>query len=259
MKKPILLSVDDDAAVSQAITRTLRRQYAQRFRVLRAESGPAALETLRELKLSGDKAALLLADHRMPGMTGVDLLEQSIELFPDAKRVLLTAYADTDAAIRAINTADVDYYLLKPWDPPEERLYPVLNDLLDAWKASFRPPFEGVRIFGHRWSSQAYQVRDFLARSHIPYQWLDVEQDEEATQLIESAGLDAPRLPLVLFADGSYLEEPTLGQIAEKIGLRTQAETRFYDLIIVGGGPAGLGAAVSGASEGLRTMMVDKE
>ncbi len=189
MNKPILLTVDDDPAVSQAITRTLRRQYAHRFRVLRAESGLGALETLRELKLSGDEAALLLADHRMPGMTGVELLEQSIELFPDAKRVLLTAYADTDVAIRAINMVGLDYYLLKPWDPPDEKLYPVLDDLLDDWLAHYEPPFEGVRVIGHRWSARSHEVKDLLAGNHVPFLWLDVESDAEAQELLTASGL----------------------------------------------------------------------
>jgi thioredoxin reductase (NADPH) len=261
MDKPILLTVDDDAAVSQAITRTLRRQYAHRFRVLRAESGPAALDTLRELKLSGDEAALILADHRMPGMTGVDLLEQSIELFPDAKRVLLTAYADTEAAIRAINTVGLDYYLLKPWDPPEEKLYPVLDDLLGDWLAHYEPPFEGVRVIGHRWSARSHEVKDLLAGNHIPFLWLDVESDVAAQELLAAAGVAATpeRLPVVVTASGTVLEAPTNADLAASIGLLTRAELPFYDLIIIGAGPAGLAAAVYGASEGLRTVLVERQ
>ena len=260
MNKPILLTVDDDDAVSQAITRTLRRQYAQRFRVLRAESGPAALETLRQLKLSGDEAALLLADHRMPGMTGVELLEQSIELFPDAKRVLLTAYADIDAAIHAINIVGLDYYLLKPWDPPEEKLYPILDDLLESWLAHYEPPFEGVRVIGHRWSARSHEVKDLLAGNQVPYRWLDVESDAEAQKLLAASGL-APTpegLPVVVTTAGAVLEAPTNEALAKEIGLVTRAELPFYDLTIIGAGPAGLAAAVYGASEGLRTVLVER-
>jgi thioredoxin reductase (NADPH) len=261
VKKPILLSVDDDEAVSQAITRTLRRRYAQQYRVLRAESGAAALETLRELKLRGDEAALLLADHRMPGMTGVDLLEQAVELFPDAKRVLLTAYADIDAAIRAINTVGLDYYLLKPWDPPDEKLYPVLDDLLDDWFAHYEPPFEGVRVIGHRWSARSHDVKDLLAGNHVPYLWLDVESDATAQELLAASGVEtAPeRLPVVVTASGEVLEAPTNADLAAKIGFTTRAELPFYDLIIIGAGPAGLAAAVYGASEGLRTVLVERK
>jgi thioredoxin reductase (NADPH) len=261
MNKPVLLTVDDDVAVSQAITRTLRRQYASRFRVLRAESGAGALETLRELKLSGDEAALLLADHRMPGMTGVDLLDHSIELFPDAKRVLLTAYADIDVAIRAINTVGLDYYLLKPWDPPEEKLYPVLDDLLDDWTAHYEPPFEGVRVIGHRWSARSHEVRDLLAGNHVPFMWLDIESDVEAQQLLSASAVTATpeRLPVVVTASGGVLAAPTNAELAASIGLVTLAELPFYDLTIVGAGPAGLAAAVYGASEGLRTVLVERQ
>ena len=260
MNKPVLLSVDDDAAVSQAITRTLRRHYAPRFRVLRAESGAAALETLRELKLSGDETALLLADHRMPGMTGVELLEHSIELFPDTKRVLLTAYADIDAAIHAINVVGLDYYLLKPWDPPEEKLYPVLDDLLDDWQAHYQPPFEGVRVIGHRWSARSHEVKDLLTGNHVPFRWLDIERDAEAQQLLAASGLlgTPEQLPVVVTASGEILEAPTNEDIAARVGLLTRAERPFYDLTIIGAGPAGLAAAVYGASEGLRTVLVER-
>src|SRR5215471_8639640 len=225
MNKPILLTVDDDAAVSQAITRTLRRQYADRYRVLRAESGPAALETLRELKLSGDEAALLLADHRMPEMTGIELLERSIELFPDAKRVLLTAYADINVAIRAINTVGLDYYLLKPWDPPDEKLYPVLDELLDDWLAHYQPPFEGVRLIGHRWSARSHEIKDLLAGNHVPYLWLDVESDTDAQELLTASGARATpdRLPVVVTAAGAVLEAPSNADLAATIGLLAQA------------------------------------
>jgi len=260
MAKPIILTVDDDPDVLQAIARDLRKQYGDRFRIVRADSGAVAIDALHQIKLRNEAVALFLVDQRMPQMSGVELLEQAIPLFPEAKRALLTAYADTDAAIRAINSARLDYYLLKPWDPPEERLYPVLDDLLDDWMAGFRPPFEGIRVVGNRWSPQSHEVKDFLARNQIPYQWLDVELAQEACQLLaygEPDGLQ--RLPLVLFTDGSRLVQPSTLEIAERIGLQTQAERPFYDLAIVGGGPAGLAAAVYGASEGLTTVMIERE
>jgi thioredoxin reductase (NADPH) len=258
MAKPVILTVDDDPEVLQAVARDLRHQYGDRFRIIRADSGMSAVEVIHQLKLRNEAVALFLVDQRMPHMSGVEFLEQAMAVFPDAKRALLTAYADTDAAIRAINSVRIDYYLLKPWDPPEERLYPVLDDLLDDWQASFRPPFEGIRVIGNRWSPQSHQVKDFLARNQIPYQWLDVEL-EEAHQLTSYAEPDTRQLPLVLFPDGSRLAQPSNLQIAEKIGLQTQAERPFYDLIIVGGGPAGLAAAVYGASEGLSTVMIERE
>ncbi|HEV2863688.1 MAG TPA: FAD-dependent oxidoreductase [Pyrinomonadaceae bacterium] len=263
MPKPSILTVDDDREVLRAVERDLRRRYSESYRVLRADSGPAALDTLRELKVRGDAVGLLLADQRMPGMSGVDFLKQAAALFPGAKRALLTAYSDTDAAIRAINEANVQHYLLKPWDPPEENLYPVLDDLLDDWRASFRPPFEGVRVVGLRWSPRSHEVRDFLARNQVPYRWLDVgsaESDAEVRQVVESLKEDElQHLPLVIFPDGERLEQPTTGEIAERVGLRRRAVSAFYDLAIVGGGPAGLAAAVYGASEGLRTVMVERE
>jgi thioredoxin reductase (NADPH) len=259
MAKPVILTVDDDPEVLQAVARDLRREYGNRFRVLRAESGAIGLEALQQLKLRNEPVALFLVDQRMPQMSGVEFLEQALQLFPDTKRALLTAYADTDAAIRAINTTQIDYYLMKPWDPPEERLYPVLDDLLDDWLAQFRPPFEGIRVIGNRWSPHSHQVKDFLARNQVPYQWLDIELSEEAQQLVTYANCDKLSLPLVLLPDGSNLLKPTNIQIAEKIGLRTQADKPFYDLIIVGGGPAGLAAAVYGASEGLSTVMIERE
>lgn len=262
MAKPVIMTVDDDPEVLQAVARDLRRAYGDRFRVIRADSGASALEVVQQLKLRNEPIALFLVDQRMPQMSGVEFLEKEIELFPEAKRALLTAYADTDAAIRAINTAKIDYYLMKPWDPPEERLYPVLDDLLDDWQASFRPPFEGIRVIGNRWSPHSHQVKDFLARNQVPYQWLDVELDEEAQRLLsyaEAEDTGKPHVPLVLFADGSRLMQPSNVQIAEKIGLRTQAQLPFYDLVIVGGGPAGLAAAVYGASEGLSTVMIERE
>ncbi|OLP15763.1 fused response regulator/thioredoxin-disulfide reductase [Leptolyngbya sp. 'hensonii'] len=260
MAKPVIFTVDDDPDVLQAVARDLRHQYGDRFRVIRADSGQSALDALQQLKLRNEWVALFLVDQRMPQMSGVEFLEQALTLYPGAKRALLTAYADTDAAIRAINTTRIDYYLLKPWDPPEERLYPVLDDLLDDWFASFRPPFEGIRVIGNRWSPFSHQVKDFLARNQIPYQWLDIELDPEAAQLVECAGIEGrQQLPLVLFPDGSCLVQPSNLAIAEKIGLQTQADRPFYDLAIIGGGPAGLAAAVYGASEGLTTVMIERE
>ena len=260
MTKPVLLTVDDDPEVLRAVERDLRRHYADRYGVLRAASGAIALNTLRQLKKRNSAVGLMLVDQRMPQMSGVEFISQAMDLFPDAKRVLLTAYADTDAAIRAINLARIHHYLLKPWDPPEEQLYPVLDDLLEDWQASFRPPFEGVRVVGNRWSRLSYQLKDFLARNHVPYQWVDVEgPGDDARRLTESLGGNDLRFPLVLFSDGTSLAEPTTAELAEKLGLRTRAEMAFYDLLIIGGGPAGLAAAVYGASEGLRTVMIERE
>ncbi len=259
MGKPVILAVDDDAQVLRAVERDLRRRYAREYRVLRAGSGESALDTLGKLKLRGDPVALFLVDQRMPGITGVEFLEKAIEQFPEAKRALLTAYSDTEAAIRAINEVGLDYYLQKPWDPPEQNLYPSLDDLLDDWQADYRPPFEGIRIVGDRWSPASHRARDFLARNRVPHKWLDVEGSEEARQLVENANHGAPKLPLVVYEDGTYDEAPENLDIAEKIGLRTRAEQQFYDIVIVGGGPSGLAAAVYGASEGLRTVLVERE
>ncbi|MEM9803675.1 MAG: FAD-dependent oxidoreductase [Cyanobacteria bacterium P01_D01_bin.56] len=259
MSKPIILTVDDDPEVRQAIARDLRKQYGDRYRVMRANSGQVALETVQQLTLRNDTVAMFLVDQRMPQMSGVEFLEQAVPIFPEAKRVLLTAYADTEAAIRAINAARLDYYLLKPWDPPEEKLYPILDDLLNDWLANFHPEFQGIRVIGDRWSADSHRVKDFLARNQIPYRWLDIERDANAQKLLDHAQVSGPCLPLVLFADGSHQRRPDNLQIAEKIGLQTQATNPFYDLIIVGGGPAGLAAAVYGASEGLRTVMIERE
>lgn len=259
MAKPVLFAVDDDASVLAAVVRDLRRRYGETYRILRADSGSAALEALRELQQRSETVALFLVDQRMPHMSGVEFLSAAQELFPNARRVLLTAYADTDAAIAAINTAAVHYYLLKPWDPPAEQLYPVLDDLLDEWQGSYRPPFEGIRVVGHRWSPEAHQLKDFLARNHVPYLYLDVERDPEAQRILERVTPDRAPLPLVLLADGEPLEMPTPAQLADRIGLKTQAQQPFYDLAIVGGGPAGLAAAVYGASEGLRTVLIERE
>jgi thioredoxin reductase (NADPH) len=259
MKKPIVLAVDDDPEVLHAIARDLRRAYGERFRVIRADTGDRALEVVRQVRLANDPVALLLADQRMPGMTGVEFLSAARQLVPGAKRALLTAYADTAAAISAINDVQLDYYLMKPWDPPEQHLYPVVDDLLDDWLAGYVPPFEGVRVVGHRWSALAFDMRDFLARNLVPYQWLDIERDDEARELLVQARLAEADLPVLLFPDGAVLARPAQQQVAERVGLRTHAELPFYDLVIVGAGPAGLAAAVYGASEGLRTLIVERE
>jgi thioredoxin reductase (NADPH) len=262
--KPVLFAIDDDPEVLRAVERDLRRRYARGrngdgYRVLRANSADSALDTLGQLKLRGDSVALFLVDQRMPRTTGVEFLEETRDLYPEAKKVLLTAYADTDAAIKAINDIGLDYYLQKPWDPPEENLYPVLDDLLGDWRSHYRPPFEGIRVVGNRWSPGSHAIKDFLARNRVPYQWQDVEVSEEAWQLVSQADGGEPRLPLVVFPDGTYLEAPENVEVAEKVGLRTRAERPFYDLIIVGGGPSGLAAAVYGASEGLKTVLIERE
>ncbi|HXB25188.1 MAG TPA: FAD-dependent oxidoreductase [Gemmatimonadaceae bacterium] len=263
MAKPILLSVDDDPEVSRAVERDLRRKFGGDYRVMRAESGPAALDALEKLTLRGDQVALLLVDQRMPVMTGVEFLERALKIYPKAKRVLLTAYADTDAAIRAINSVRIDYYLIKPWDPPEQNLYPFLTDLLEDWKGANRPAFDGIRVIGHRWSPQSHALREFLGRNLIPYQWIDLDASSEGASLVEraaqAAGGERPKLPLVLFADGVQLGDPDPTAVAEKVGLKTRAEKPFYDLAVVGAGPAGLAAAVYGASEGLKTIIVERE
>jgi len=252
------MAVDDEVGVLHAVERDLISHYSGQFRILAAESGASALEALRELKVRGDPVALLLVDQRMPGMSGIEFVALALELFPDVKRVLLTAYADTEAAIHAINDVQIDYYLLKPWDPPEERLYPVLDDLLDDWLAAFRPPFEGVRIVGHRWSAASHQLKDFLGRNQVPYQWLDVEISDEARAVVESAGQGAG-LPLVVLPDGGVMSAPSIAQVAIRIGMSEKAELPYYDLVVVGAGPAGLAAAVYGASEGLHTLLVEAE
>ncbi|PYT23549.1 MAG: fused response regulator/thioredoxin-disulfide reductase [Acidobacteria bacterium] len=260
MAKPVLLTVDDDPEVLRSIERDLRHQYGDRYRVLRADSGNAALKMLRQLKTRNDPVALLLADQRMPQLDGVGFLSEAVDLYPDSKRALLTAYADTEAAIRAINEVKIHHYLLKPWDPPEEQLYPVIDDLLDDWLSHYRPPFEGLRVLGNRWSPRSYDIREFLARNQIPYQWMDVESAEpEIRQLVESLGEEASNIPLVLFTDGTRLATPSNTELARRIGLRMRAEMPFYDLAIVGGGPAGLAAGVYGASEGLKTIIVERE
>ena len=259
MEKPVIFAVDDDAGVLSAVVRDLRKRYAADWDIQRASSGAEALEILRDLKLRNKPVALLLVDQRMPQMTGVDLLRETIPMFQDAKRVLLTAYADTEAAIKAINEVRLDHYLMKPWHPPEELLYPVLDDLLDDWRANFEPRFEGVRIIGHRWSSDGHRIRDFLARNLIPYRWLDIETDTEAGELRALAGMADAALPVVILPDGSAMSAPAVPDLAGRLGLHTEAQYPNYDLIVVGTGPAGLAAAVYGASEGLRTVLIERE
>lgn len=262
MGKPVILAVDDDPQVLYAIERDLKKRYNERFRVLRAGSGRGALDLLRRLEQRNEVVALLLVDHRMPQMTGVETLQEAMKLYPRAKRTLLTAYADTDAAIKAINDIQLNHYLLKPWAPPERNLYPVLDDLLNDWGTGYHPPFEGIRLVGTRWSSKSYEIRCFLARNHVPYQWLDAnlaDRDQEIDRVVKDLPSECLKLPLVLFPDGNWIAEPQTQELAEKLGLRTHADLEFYDLAIVGGGPAGLAAAVYGASEGLKTVMVERE
>ncbi|MFD9504194.1 FAD-dependent oxidoreductase [Streptomyces sp. NPDC060035] len=255
--RTVILTVDDDPAVSRAIARDLRRKYGGDYRIVRAESGESALEALRELKLRGDLVAVILADYRMPQMNGIEFLEEAIGVYPGARRVLLTAYADTNAAIDAINVVDLDHYLLKPWDPPEEKLYPVVDDLLTAWRSSDFRPVPATKMVGHRWSAHSSQVRDFLARNQVPYRWYSSDEPE-GRRLLEAAGADGRRLPLVLTPDGTVLTEPESADLAAHVGLATTPTAEFYDLVVIGGGPAGLGAAVYGASEGLRTVLVER-
>lgn len=256
--KPVILTVDDDVSVSRAIARDLRRHYGEDHRIVRAESGPEALEALRELRLRGEQVAVILADHRMPEMDGLQFLEHAMDLFPRARRALLTAYADTDAAIRAINVVDLDQYLLKPWDPPEETLYPVIDSLLTVWAETAGPEEAPIRLVGHRWSARSRATRDFLTRNAVPHRY--VQSDEpEGRRLLEAAGLDDRAVPVVLTGDGTVLAAPSNAELAAAVGLATEPTTDFYDLVVVGGGPAGLGAAVYGASEGLKTVLVERE
>lgn len=255
--KPAILSVDDDPGVSRSVARDLRRHYGEKYRIIRAESGAQALDALKELKLRGQPVAVLLADYRMPQMNGMEFLEQAMDLYPYARRVLLTAYADTDAAIEAINVIDLDYYLLKPWDPPEEKLYPVLDAQLEAWSSSNHRPVEETRIIGHRWSARSSEVREFLARNQLPYRWYMADEPEGA-RLLTSAGVDDTVCPVVVTAEGKALCSPTDAELGDHLGLTTTPSNAFYDLVVIGGGPAGLGAALYGASEGLRTTLIER-
>jgi len=258
-RRPAIVAVDDEPAVLAAIARDLRRGFGERYRILRSTSGAEALEVLRESRARGDQVAMLIADQRMPGMAGTKYLVEARKIVPDAKRVLLTAYADTEAALAAINEVALDYYLLKPWDPPEEQLFPVVEDLLTTWESGAALEAGGVRLIGHRFSKESHELRDFLARNRVPARWLDVERDGEARELLTVAGVAAERLPVALLEDGAVLERPTVLELAERLGVSVQASQDHYDLVVVGGGPAGLAAAVYGASEGLRTVMVERE
>ncbi len=257
--KPLIVAVDDDPSVLAAVSRDLRRHYGEEYRVVRADSGQRALELVQEAKLRGDAVALFLADQRMPRMSGLEFLSQARELFPDARRVLLTAYADTEASIRAINETQLHYYLLKPWDPPEERLYPVLDDLLDDWRATWRPTFAGLTVIGHAYAPSTHALKDFLTRNLVPFRWLDVEVAPEAEPLLKAAGAGPADLPVVVLTDGEALLAPELAEVAARVGLKQRPDLKSYDLVIVGAGPAGLAAAVYGASEGLSTLLVEAE
>jgi thioredoxin reductase (NADPH) len=259
MAKPIILTVDDEPQVLNAVERDLRKHYRGDYRIVKAGSGAEALEAVRQLKQRNAPIALFLADQRMPAMSGTEFLAEARKLYPEARKVLLTAYADTEAAIVSINTIGLDHYLMKPWDPPEQNLYPVLDDLLSDWLATVPVPYDGIRVAGTLWSPPCHDVKDFLTRNRIPYQWLDVEKDAQARELVEAVNKDQRRLPILFFPDGSVLVQPDNRALAEKVGLQTQATQPFYDLIIVGAGPAGLGAAVYGASEGMRTVMIERE
>ena len=252
------MTVDDDPGVSRSVARDLRRRYGQDYRIVRAESGREALDALRELTLRGEAVAAILADYRMPEMNGIDFLEAAMDIAPHARRALLTAYADTDAAIRAINVVDVDHYLLKPWDPPEEKLYPVIDALVETWRAVGQRPVDEIRVVGHRWSAECFCARDFLARNSVPYRWFNVDEPEGA-RLLEAAGASPEDVPLIVTTDGTALRNPSEAEIAAAVGLTTDPVSDFYDLIVIGGGPAGLGSAVYGASEGLRTVLVERQ
>jgi thioredoxin reductase (NADPH) len=255
--RPVVLTVDDDPSVSRAVARDLRRRYGADYRIMRSDSGEEALQALREVVLRGEQVAAILADYRMPRMNGVDFLEQAMDLVPQARRALLTAYADTNAAIAAINLVDVDHYLLKPWEPPEEKFYPVVDELLEAWQREGRTPEHKIKILGHPWSAASYEVRDFLARSMVPYRWYNIS-DPDGARLLAAAGAESSQAPVVITKDGQPLVQPTLSELANAVGLSTTPQGEFYDVVIIGGGPAGLGASVYAASEGLKTVVVER-
>lgn len=258
MARTNILAVDDDTAVLAAVDRDLRQKYGREYRILKAESGEEALEVLQELKRRGEPVALLVVDQRMPKMSGIELLTHASELYGDARKVLLTAYADTDAAIDAINKVGLDYYLTKPWDPPEEHLYPVLDELLEEWHTNVRLPFEGIRVVGAMWSAECHEMKDFLLRNSVPYRWLDIERDTEARTLMESASTGDVKIPALFFPDGDVLVQPSLLQVAEKAGLQTRAEKPFYDVIVIGSGPAGLSASVYASADGLKVLVIER-
>ena len=258
MPKPVILAVDDDHMVLNAVDRDLRQKYGRDYRIIKADSGKSALDVLKQLQQRNETTALFVVDQRMPEMNGIEFLGQAIKLFPEAHKVLLTAYADTEAAINAINKVGLDYYLMKPWDPPEDNLYPVIDGLLEDWQANAHMPFEGVRLAGTMWSAACHDIKDFLARNQIPYKWLDIEHDENARKLVEEHGGGELKLPVVFFSDGSTLVGPTQQAVAEKLGLRTRADRPFYDVVIIGGGPAGLSAAVYASSDGLHVLMIER-
>ena len=256
-KRPVILAIDDEPEVLRAVQRDLRSRYSDTYQVLGAGSGQEAIDTIKELATRGAPLALILADQRMPSITGVDVLRETLSIYPDAKKALLTAYADTEAAIGAINDVGLDHYIMKPWDPPDQKLYPILDDLLEDWQAHFRPTFEGIRVVSQEWSRKAFELKAFLAMNQIPYRSLTLENDEDAETLMETTGAELKDLPLVLLSEGEPLKSPTTDELAERIGLQTHAKDPAYDLVIVGAGPAGLAAAVYGASEGLKTLLIE--
>ena len=258
MKKPIIFAVDDDPAVLKAITRDLRSQFRKDYKILATESANEALDSLKKLNAQGETVALFVSDQRMPEMLGVEFLEQTKGMYPEAKKVLLTAYSDTEAAIKAINDVQLDYYLMKPWDPPEEKLFPILTDQLDEWQSNYKPDFEGIKIVGYQWSPKSHAIKDFLSGNLIPYQWLDIQKNEKAKMMLTANNIDIKNLPVVFFDDGSYLESPTLSQVGQKTGMKVVASKTMYDVAIIGAGPAGLAAAVYGGSEGLNTILIEK-